>query len=153
MAYVIASASCKTDTPQETQMAIHVRGMAPLLHVFDMPASIHFYRDLLGFAVVQTSGEPADQFGWAMLELNGVQLMLNTAYEGQDRPATPDPHRLSAHADTAIYFGCPDVDAAYAHLYEQGVTVKPPELSGYGFKSLSLFDPDGYRLCFHWPES
>jgi len=29
-------------------MAIEIRGMAPLLQVFDMPTSIGFYRDMLG---------------------------------------------------------------------------------------------------------
>jgi len=35
-------------------MAIEIRGMAPLLQVFDMPASIVFYRDVLGFQVKST---------------------------------------------------------------------------------------------------
>jgi catechol 2,3-dioxygenase-like lactoylglutathione lyase family enzyme len=58
-------------------MTLHIRGLAPLLQVFDMPASIHFYRDILGFEVVNTSG-PGDDVGWALLRLNGVELMLNT---------------------------------------------------------------------------
>ncbi len=40
--------------------------------------------------------------------------MLNTAYEEDARPRAPDPARVAAHEDTAIYFSCPDVDAAYA---------------------------------------
>jgi len=63
--------------------------MAPLLQVFDMPISIAFYRDVLGFEVVATSRP--EQFGWALLRLNGVELMLNTAYEDDSRPAKPDP--------------------------------------------------------------
>ncbi len=37
-------------------MNIDVRGMSPLLNVFDMPVSLHFYRDVLGFEIVSTSG-------------------------------------------------------------------------------------------------
>src|SRR2546428_5567449 len=62
-------------------MAIEVRGMAPLLQVFDMPLSIAFYRDVLGFEVVSTSKPRGEHFDWALLRLNGVELMLNTAYE------------------------------------------------------------------------
>jgi len=40
---------------QEDHMAIEIRGMAPLLQVFDMPTSIAFYRDVLGFDLVSTS--------------------------------------------------------------------------------------------------
>jgi catechol 2,3-dioxygenase-like lactoylglutathione lyase family enzyme len=45
-------------------MAIDIRGLAPLPEVFDMPARIHFYCDVLGFDLVSTSG-PGDHFGWA----------------------------------------------------------------------------------------
>jgi hypothetical protein len=32
---------------QENSMPINIRGLAPLLQVFDMPTSVHFYRDVL----------------------------------------------------------------------------------------------------------
>src|SRR6266481_7965455 len=67
-------------------MGIEIRGMAPLLQVFDMPTSIAFYRDVLGFEVVTTSKPGAANFGWALLRLNGMELMLNTAYEEDSRP-------------------------------------------------------------------
>ena len=86
-------------------MAIEIRGMAPLLQVFDMPASIVFYRDVLGFQVKSTSSPGKERFDWALLTLNGVELMLNTAYEEDARPPAPDPARVAAHEDTAIYVG------------------------------------------------
>lgn len=135
-------------------MAIEIRGMAPLFQVFDMPTSIAFYRDVLGFEIVSSAnpGPPSkdDHFGWELLRLNGVELMLNTAYEDDARPPAPDPARIAAHDDTAIYFGCPDVDAAYAHLRERGVNVKAPTIAHYGMKQLYVTDPDGYNLCFQW---
>lgn len=129
---------------------ISVQGLAPLLQVFDMPASFRFYRDLLGFSLVQAAPSEAAP-DWALLELDGVQVMLNTAYEAPHRPSAPDAARIAAHADTTIYFGCPDVEAAYARLKAKGAVVTPPAITGYGFKALSLVDPDGYGLCFHWP--
>ncbi len=36
-------------------MGLDIRGLAPLLQVYDMPTSVRFYRDLLGFEVVMTS--------------------------------------------------------------------------------------------------
>jgi glyoxylase I family protein len=131
-------------------MPINVRGMAPLFEVFDMPTSIAFYRDVLGFQVISTSG-PAPNFGWALLSLNGVELMLNTAYDEGKRPSTPDPARFAAHSDTAIYFGCPDLDAAYTHLRARSIPVKEPRVAHYGMKQLYVSDPDGYNLCFQWP--
>ena len=58
---------------------------------------------------------------------------------------------MASHADTTLFFGCPDVDAAYAHLRAHGIEVREPAVRDYGMKQLSLADPDGYGLCFQWP--
>jgi glyoxylase I family protein len=131
-------------------MGIEIRGLAPLLQVFDMSASIKFYRDVLGFEVVTTSTPRGEHFDWALLRLHGSELMLNTAYEQHERPPAPDPGRVAAHEDASIYFGCPDVDAAYTHIRARGVNVKEPKVAPYGMKQLYLHDPDGYILCFQW---
>ncbi len=131
-------------------MALEVEGVCPLLVIFDMPTSIAFYRDTLGFEVVATS-QPGDDFDWALLQLGGAELMLNTAYEKHQRPPAPDPGRVAVHVDTALYFGCRDLDAAYARLRAQGLDVKAPVLRDYGMRQLHLKDPDGYSLCFQWP--
>jgi catechol 2,3-dioxygenase-like lactoylglutathione lyase family enzyme len=131
-------------------MGIAIRGMVPLLQVFDMPTSIAFYRDVLGFEVVSTSTPRGEHFDWALLRLNGMELMLNTAYEQDSRPPQPDPARIAAHDDTAMFFGCPDVDAAYAYLRSRGQNVQEPKVAPYGMKQLYVRDPDGYNLCFQW---
>jgi len=131
-------------------MTIDVRGLAPLLSVFDMPTSIKFYCEGLGFEIVATDNLPAPHFGWVLLRLNGTELMLNTAYEAWQRPPGPEPSRIAAHDDTCLYFGCPDVDSAYRHLQEKGVDLSPPKVAPYGMKQLYLKDPDGYSLCFQW---
>ena len=132
-------------------MGFEIRGMAPLVQVFDMPTSIAFYRDVLGFEIVSTSPGREGHFDWALLRLSGVEFMLNTAYEKDARPAVPDGTRVAAHDDTCFYFGCPDVDAAYTHLRALGVKAKEPKVAPYGMKQLYLHDPDGYSLCFQWP--
>ena len=137
-------------------MPIAIEGTTTLLHVFDVPTSIAFYRDVLGFEVVNTSKpftDAKDDFGWAMLRLNGVELMLNNAYENNVRPSEPDQARTTAHADTVIYFRCRDVDKAYTSLRERGIAAKEPKTAYYGMKQLHVTDPDGYALCFQWPSA
>ena len=131
-------------------MGLDIQGMAPLLQVFDMAASIRFYRDLLGFEILGASS-PGDHFDWALLRLNGVTVMLNTAYEQECRPPAPDPARVSAHSDTVLYFGCPDPDLACRQLRASGLEVNEPKVAPYGMKQLYLSDPDGYGLCLQWP--
>ena len=131
---------------------LQINGLAPLLHVFDMPVCIAFYRDKLGFKIVgQSEPELGDDCNWVWLKRNNVELMFNTAYEKKNRPAVADPLRIKAHADTVIYFGCPDIDALYAHLHSKGLDIKEPIITMYHFKAIYLTDPDGYHLCFHWP--
>lgn len=123
---------------------VQVEGMAPLLAVFDMPAALKFYCDILGFQMVSTS--PGRQ--WVMLNLNGVVVMLNTAYDEGERPPEVDQTRVAAHEDTSLYFGCSNVDAIYEHLRAHGTNVKPPRVVPYGMKQVYVNDPDGYLLCF-----
>jgi len=127
-----------------------IHGVAPLLQVFDMPISLRFYRDVLGFTVWSTSS-PGDDCDWAGLRLNGAEVMLNTAYESDKRPAVPDPLRIASHNDTCLFFGCEDLDGAYKYLREHGVDLKEPKVAPYGMKQLSFKDPDGYGICLQWP--
>ncbi|HEY0761650.1 MAG TPA: VOC family protein [Pyrinomonadaceae bacterium] len=131
-------------------MNIEVRGVCTLLQVFDMPTAVRFYRDVLGFEIVQTTPREGDQFDWGLLRLGDTEVMLNTAYEQDERPAQPDPARIEAHKDVCLYFGCPDVDGAYQHLLANGIDVEPPSIAPWGSKQLYLRDPDGYTLCFQW---
>jgi len=134
-------------------MAIEVTGVAPMVQVFDMPKSIRFYRDLLGFAVAGKSdpkSDDPDDVNWVMLELGPATVMLNTAYDPEEVPEAPDAARWSGHQDTCVYFGCPDVDAAYAHLVAKGLDLAPPKVAWYGMKQLYLKDPDGFGICFQW---
>ena len=135
-------------------MAIEVQGVAPLVQVFDMPQSIRFYRDVLGFTVTGRSrakSSDPDDVDWAMLQLSNTTVMLNTAYDPEDVPARPDPARWSGHQDTCLYFGCPDVEGAYKHLVAKGFAANPPKVAWYGMKQLYLTDPDGFGICFQSP--
>ena len=128
-----------------------IQGMTLLLQVFDMPASIKFYCDVLGFEIVQSDVNTiAPNHNWVWLRLNDVDLMLNTAYEYDKRPPTPDSRRVALHHDTTLFFGAPDVDTVYNHLRAKGIDVNEPKIAPYGMKQLFLRDPDGFCLCFQW---
>jgi catechol 2,3-dioxygenase-like lactoylglutathione lyase family enzyme len=133
-------------------MPIDMRGVCPLLQVFDMPTSVRFYRDKLGFELAEHAPiRGVDEFGWCLLRHGDcTEIMLNTAYDYGERPDSPDPTRIAAHGDTCVYVGCRDVEAAYIFLRNKGLSVKPPKVAHYGMKQLYLTDPDGFGLCFQW---
>lgn len=133
-------------------MAVEIRGLCPLLQVYDMAVSLRFYRDVLGFEVVSTSpmlGE--DRCHWVWLRLGGAELMLNTAYEfDEERPGSEDAARTRGHADVCLYLGCPDVDAAHERLRGKIAGLQPPRVAPYGMKQMYFQDPDGYGVCYQW---
>jgi glyoxylase I family protein len=134
-------------------MSIEVQGVAPLVQVFDMPRSLRFYRDVLGFTVTGKSdpkSDDPDDVNWVMMQLCDACVMLNTAYDPDDVPEAPDAGRWTGHQDTCLYFGCPDVDAAYQHLLSKGFKADPPKVAWYGMKQLYINDPDGFGICFQW---
>ncbi|MGL4962623.1 MAG: VOC family protein [Inquilinus sp.] len=136
-------------------MVITARGMTPLLHVYDMPQSLAFYQEVLGFAVVDASAvveAPEGRFPhWVWLALGPAQLMLNTAYDEGQRPAARVEARQRWHGDTCLYFGVDDVDAVYQALRSRLPDLQPPADAPYGMRQLTLSDPDGYSLCFQMP--
>lgn len=127
-------------------MAITISELTPLLEVFDLPASIAFYRDVLGFELVS-----GDDTWWCMLRLGEARLMLNTAYEDDERPPEPELARVRGHADTSLYFSSPDLDQVYAHLREKEWAVTEPFVTSYGMRQVSTKDPDGFQLFFICP--
>ena len=136
-------------------MAVDIRGVCPYFEVYDMPASLRFYIDQLGFTMIGHSphlgGDPY-RYHWVWLRLGTAELMLNTCYESdEERPRREEHLRLRQHRDACLFFGCPDVDAAYGELRSRGVAIdQPPKVAPYGMKQMYFRDPDGFGLCFQW---
>ena len=122
---------------------IKQHGMTPLINVEDTPRSIEFYRDVLGFEVVN-SMEVEGAVRWARVQSGAVSLMINQP-EGAD--STERRTRGKEYSDVLFFFDVEDARAAQAELAEQGLTVDRPVHEPYGWE-FHLRDPDGYALGF-----
>jgi catechol 2,3-dioxygenase-like lactoylglutathione lyase family enzyme len=131
-------------------VTLRIGGFATLIQVFDMPTSLAFYRDVMGFEVISDAPEDG-RCDWVWLKSGESELMLNTAYEAEARPPAPDATRFAAHSDTSLYFGCEDVDTAHAELRARGVATREPIVTDYGMKQVYLKDPDGNEICLQQP--
>ena len=124
-------------------------GLTPLIGVFDMPTSLSFYRDVLGFTVVSASPEVETAEGrfshWMWLRFGGAEIMLNTQYDSNERPAQA-PEKTST--GTVFYIGCSDVELAYQELTGRGLKAERPKMAPYGLMLFSTKDPDGYTIVF-----
>jgi glyoxylase I family protein len=130
-------------------MAMKVQSVTPLMQVYEMQASIAFYREVLGFEVVHLASEPSGHLWWAMLKLGGATVMLNSKYEGDSRPAVPE--AVTGRDDVTLYFGVDDVDQAYRELRGKTLSVEEPRTMPYGMRQMNVRDPDGFHLCFQQP--
>ena len=87
-----------------------------------------------------------------MLRRGATTIMLNTAYDEGERPPAPDAARFAAHSDTALFFGCLNVDTLYNQLFPLGINVlEKPNTTAYNMRRFTIADPDGYNLSFQGP--
>lgn len=130
-------------------MSFSPLGLTPLIGVFDMPRSLAFYRDLLGFSVVSASPEVETNEGrfshWMWLRFGGADLMLNTQYDSNERPLE-EPGKT--HKDAVFYIHCSNVELAYEEVTGRGLKAERPKMAPYGLKLFSAEDPDGYTIVF-----
>jgi glyoxylase I family protein len=128
-------------------MSFSPLGLTPLIGVFDVPTSLAFYRDVLGFAVVSASPEMGTAEGrfshWMWRRFGRAEIMLNTQYDSNERPKQ-SPERKSM--DAVFYICYSDIDLAYRELTDRGLNAATPMVAPYGLKVFSAIDPDGYTI-------
>ena len=90
-------------------MSIARRGLCPLIQVFDMPASLRFYRDILGFSEVQGTPDPSRVAGHGDIilflgcgDLDGAHAHL--AANG----IRADPPKVAPYGMKQLYLNDPD---------------------------------------------
>ena len=120
--------------------AISLRDAATLFVVQDVLRSVEHYRDVLGFRVEFTYGEPTFYAG---VERDNVALHL---------PAASETKRQPGHG--AINVFVTGVDALYEELRSRGArTLEEPADRPYGMRDFDVNDLDGNQLSFGEPTS
>src|SRR5262249_55162595 len=118
--------------PETAGAHMNIHSLTPYLEAFDMPASLAFYRDILGFAVIINSGETPETPGLCMLQDGARTRMPTPGYDPDGkRPPAPAPARVKAHRDTALYFSSKNADAIYAQLKAKQWPADPPVTQPY----------------------
>lgn len=119
--------------------------LAPLLNVRDCAATVAFYRDMLGFTVVEAwpqSGAPT----YARLSNGAVELMLNQPEEPLSAPS------IEPYGGAILFLRVESVRALYEELIAKGCSPSEPTSETYGIDEMHLRDPDGYWLGFSSPK-
>lgn len=124
--------------------ALRLRTVMPSLTVDDLESSLRFYADGLGFTVQERWEEDGKLLG-AMLVAGACHLGLSQDDWSQGRDRTKGVG-FRIWAETAQ-----DLDRLAERMREQSIEHVGPKEESWGSRSLSVVDPDGYKLSFTTP--
>ena len=116
--------------------------LTPMLETNDLPATIRFYTEQLGF--ICQSAWPEEQPCWASLCHGAVEIMFSLRTERRREFAMSKEPLLTG----ALYFQPDDVDALWAKLKDQVTVEYPLETFDYGMREFAIRDCNGYLLQF-----
>ncbi|MGE0440534.1 MAG: VOC family protein [Gemmatimonadales bacterium] len=130
-----------------------ISGIAPCFIVANVPATLAFYRDKLGFEVVFRGPAPDDEF-FGIVRRDGAMIWfkaLGAIVDGQEVVVDPVPNvsRQPAFCWDA-YLEVPDPDALAAEFASHGVSIAVPlgDPREDGLRGFVVKDVDGYGLFF-----
>lgn len=120
--------------------------ISPIFLVRDIPATLSFYRDRLGFTVTHQDDPETPVLG--IVQRGGAMLM----FKDVGVPALPNLQRHEwARWDAYLYV--PDPDALAVEFSSAQVEFTAPlKDSPGGLRGFELRDPDGYILFFGRPQ-
>jgi len=130
-----------------------ISGITPFFIVANVPATLSFYHDMLGFEVTFRGPTPEDEF-FGIVRRDGAMIMfkaLGVMREGNEILVEPVPNygREPAFSWDA-YLDVPDPDALAAEFESRGVVFSVPltDRGGDGVRGFVIKDIDGYGLFF-----
>lgn len=140
------AAAGRPERRQTEPESLRVRAISPSLTVDDLEASVRFYVDGLGFTVEQRWEEGGKLLG-VMLVAGPCRLGLSQDDWGKGRDREKGAG-FRMWAETVQ-----DLDALAARLREHGIPHDGPNTEAWGTRSLSVTDPDGFKITFAPPQT
>ena len=123
-----------------------IDGIGPLFIVKDVPATLAFYHDRLGFAVTFQGPEPADIF-FGIVQRGAAMIMFKEVGVEPVPNYTRDIGQGIARWDA--YLNVPDPDALAAEYASRGVEFfEPVRDTTDGLRGFEVQDVNGYILFF-----
>ncbi len=119
--------------------------VTPNLIVRDVPRSLAFYRDVLGFTV-QTTVPEQEPFVFVWLVRDGVPVFLNAV--GAAAEDYPDAASRTPGGTATLFFIVSAVDAFHDAIAGKAPVVMPLKTQFYGMREFAVTDPDGHLLTF-----
>jgi catechol 2,3-dioxygenase-like lactoylglutathione lyase family enzyme len=127
-----------------------ISSIAPFFIVRDVPASLAFYRDRLGFDITFQGPEPDDIF-FGICQRDGAMIIVKAIGVEPTPNYTRDIKKGWARWDA--YLHVPDPDALAAEFTSRNVVFFHPLTNSHddGLRGFEVQDADGYVLFFGRP--
>lgn len=126
-----------------------ISGISPFFIVSDVPSSLSFYRDRLGFHITFQGPSPDDIF-FGIVRRGGAQILLKDVGVPSLPNYTRDVKKGIARWDAFV--GVPDPDSLAAEFASRDVQFSEPlKDTDDGLRGFELKDTDGYVLFFGRP--
>jgi catechol 2,3-dioxygenase-like lactoylglutathione lyase family enzyme len=123
--------------------------ISPFFIVNDVPSSLAFYRDRLGFEITFQGPAPDDIF-FGIVRRGGAQILLKAVGVAPVPNYTRDVKKGIARWDAFV--NVPDPDALAAEFASRNLEFcEPLEDTDDGLRGFALKDADGYVLFFGHP--
>ncbi|HEY1054576.1 MAG TPA: VOC family protein [Emticicia sp.] len=110
--------------------------LRPILRTHQIAETVEFYTEILGFNLDNYD----EEWGWASLSLDGVEIMLATPNEHEpfDKPTFTG----------SFYFNTDNVDEWWEQLKDKARICYELETFEYGMREFAVYDNNGYLLQF-----
>lgn len=133
-----------------------ISGISPFFIVADVPATLAFYRDMLGFEVTFRGPTPEDEF-FGIVQRDRAMIMfkaLGAISDGSEVVVEPVPNykRKPAFSWDA-YLQVADPEALAAEFASRGVRFAVPLGDDVDVRGFVIEDIDGYGLFFGHPRA
>lgn len=126
-----------------------IGGISPFFVVRDVPTSLSFYHDRLGFEITFQGPEPNDIF-FGIVRRGGAQILMKAVGVDPVPNYTRDVKQGIARWDAFVYV--PDPDALAAEYASRNVDFfEPLQDNDDGLRGFEVEDADGYLLFFGRP--
>ncbi|HEV7699665.1 MAG TPA: VOC family protein [Pyrinomonadaceae bacterium] len=111
-------------------------GLKPMLWTEDLAGTIDFYTSVLGFTLAESN----DEWGWAALSIDDVEIMLA-------KPNDHTPYDKIGFTGT-FYFATDDVEAMWLKVKDKAGVCYDIETFPWGMREFAVYDNNGYMLQF-----
>jgi len=126
-----------------------ISSLAPCFIVNDVPATLAFYRNQLGFTVTY-QGPTEDDIFFGIVQRDGAMIMVKSVGVEPVPNRTRDVKKGILRWD--VYLHVPDPEALYAEFSSRSVTFfQPLGVNHDNLRGFEVEDPDGYLLYFGRP--